>query len=231
MTAFPSPLVISRSRHAMWRALKTFTPAFSNSWSPTAARPAPTRWFSFRSTQESTIRSCWPKPAVAISSRPCSTISSPGGSIRRCPGCSSSMARRRSAKRSETPSVWPPPSSAARSTSGAGSLDHLAFRVDGLGQLRHFHKALRGYGGLPIDTVSHGNAWSVYFRDPEGNRLELFADTPWHVAQPVRFAIDLSLPDDELIQKTKAKIASFTDFQPAKQWFKGLAKRLPGDGV
>ena len=38
------------------------------------------------------------------------------GSIRRCPGCSSSMARRRSAKRSATPSVWPPPSSAARST-------------------------------------------------------------------------------------------------------------------
>ena len=29
-----------------------------------------------------------------------------------CPGCSSSMARRHSAKRSETPSVWPPPSSA-----------------------------------------------------------------------------------------------------------------------
>ena len=45
-----------------------------------------------------------------------STISSPGGSIRRCRGCPSLMARRHSAKRSETPSVWPPPSSAARST-------------------------------------------------------------------------------------------------------------------
>ena len=33
-----------------------------------------------------------------------------------CLGCSSSMARRHSAKRSATPSVWPPPSSAARST-------------------------------------------------------------------------------------------------------------------
>ena len=39
-----------------------------------------------------------------------------GGSIRHCRGCSSSMARRHSAKRSATPSVWPPPSSAARST-------------------------------------------------------------------------------------------------------------------
>ena len=57
----------------------------------------------------------WPRSRgrrTRSSSRPCSTISSPGGSIRRCPGCSSSMARRRSAKRSATPSVWPPPSSA-----------------------------------------------------------------------------------------------------------------------
>ena len=27
---------------------------------------------------------------------------------------------------------------------GAGSLDHLAFRVDGLGQLRHFHRRCPG---------------------------------------------------------------------------------------
>ena len=113
---------------------------------------------------------------------------------------------------------------------GAGSVDHLAFRVKDLGALRRYHKALSSYGGLPTNTVSHGNTWSVYFKDPEGNRLELFADTPWHVAQPVRFAIDLSLPDDELIEATKAKIASFTDFQPAGQWFEGLAKRLPGEG-
>lgn len=113
---------------------------------------------------------------------------------------------------------------------GAGSMDHLAFRVNGLGPLRDYHKALRGYGGLPIDTVSHGTTWSIYFRDPEGNRFELFADTPWHVAQPVRFSIDLSLPDEELIEKTKAKIAALPGFQPAKPWFKALEKRLPGDG-
>ena len=112
---------------------------------------------------------------------------------------------------------------------GAGSVDHLAFRVKDLGALRRYRKALLGYGGLPIDTVSHGTTWSVYFKDPEGTRLELFADTPWHVAQPVRFGIDLSLPDEELIEATKAKIASFTGFQPAKPWFKELSKRLPDE--
>ena len=112
----------------------------------------------------------------------------------------------------------------------AGSLDHLAFRVKDLGALRGYHASLLRYGGLPVDTVSHGTSWSVYFRDPEGNRMELFAATPWHVAQPVRFAIDLSLPDKELIAWTKDRIAAMTDFQPAKPWLAGLAKRLRGSG-
>ena len=32
--------------------------------------------------------------------------------------------------------------------------------------------------------MSHGNTLSIYFNDPEGNGLEVFWDTPWHVAQP-----------------------------------------------
>jgi len=111
----------------------------------------------------------------------------------------------------------------------AGSLDHLAFRVGDLASLRRHHAALRAHGGLAVETVSHGTAWSVYFRDPEGNRLELFVDTPWHVAQPVRFPIDLSMPDDELIPWTERRIAEMTDFQPAARWFGGLRRRLGKD--
>ncbi|MFQ5974429.1 MAG: VOC family protein, partial [Alphaproteobacteria bacterium] len=63
----------------------------------------------------------------------------------------------------------------------AGSLDHLAFRVDGLGALRQKHALLGNDLDRSVETVSHGTTWSIYFRDPEGNRLELFADTPWYV--------------------------------------------------
>ncbi len=108
----------------------------------------------------------------------------------------------------------------------SGSLDHLAFRVADLGALRRYHEALQGYGDLAVETVSHGTSWSVYFRDPEGNRLELFFDTPWHVAQPLRFPIDLSLPDDELIALTKKWISGLLDFQPAAEWFDALEGRL-----
>ena len=34
----------------------------------------------------------------------------------------------------------------------------------------------------------------LYLRDPEGNRVEVFIDTPWHVTQPYREPMDLSLP-------------------------------------
>lgn len=108
----------------------------------------------------------------------------------------------------------------------SGSLDHLAFRVTDLAALRRYHEALQGYGDLAVETVSHGTSWSVYFRDPEGNRLELFVDTPWHVAQPLRFPIDLAMPDDELIAWTKEQISGHADFQPAAKWFDALERRL-----
>lgn len=110
----------------------------------------------------------------------------------------------------------------------AGSLDHLAFRVDALATLRGLHDALKSYGGLTIETVSHGTSWSVYFRDPEGNRIEFFVDTPWHVAQPLRFPIDLTMADDELVEWTESQISSHTGFQPAKRWFDKHRKRLAG---
>ena len=40
--------------------------------------------------------------------------------------------------------------------------------------------------------MDHGNAWSLYFRDPEGNRLEVFCDTQWYVEQPCLEDLDLS---------------------------------------
>jgi catechol 2,3-dioxygenase len=40
-------------------------------------------------------------------------------------------------------------------------------------------------------VATHGNAMSIYFRDPEGNRLEVFMDTPWYCEQPLREPIDL----------------------------------------
>jgi len=99
----------------------------------------------------------------------------------------------------------------------AGTVDHIAFRVASLGDLRHVHAALTAEGDVDLETVSHGTTWSVYFRDPEDNRLEVFTDTPWYVSQPMRFAVDLTLSDEDLHAWTEAKVRTLAGFKPAPE--------------
>lgn len=110
----------------------------------------------------------------------------------------------------------------------AGALDHLAFRAPSLNDLRRIHGQLREQRFAKPEAVSHGTTWSVYFRDPEGNRFEIFCETPWHVAQPVRFPIDLDLPDEALRAATEAQIRDRPGFGMKQPWHDALARRLSG---
>ncbi len=111
---------------------------------------------------------------------------------------------------------------------GVGRLDHLALRAPGLDALRAVYHRLRTTHDAAPEPVSHGTTWSVYFRDPEGNRFEVFCETPWHVDQPVRFAIDLDLPEPELRAATEARIRALPGFGPKRPWHDALARRLSG---
>ena len=97
-------------------------------------------------------------------------------------------------------------------------VDHIAFRVASLAHVRAVHSALASCPDASAEAVSHGTTWSLYFRDPEGNRLEVFADTPWHVSQPCKFPVDLRLVDDELHAYTVARIRDLPGFRPAAEW-------------
>jgi catechol-2,3-dioxygenase len=101
-------------------------------------------------------------------------------------------------------------------------VDHISFRVSSLTDLRRFYQSVSG-GGVGVDTVSHGTTWSIYFRDPEGNRLEVFADTPWYVPQPCKFKVDLSLSDDELYALTEDVVAKMAGVCDANEWRKSHA--------
>ena len=107
--------------------------------------------------------------------------------------------------------------------------DHLAFHVDSLDQLRELSQRLTDAGNTSAIPINHGNAWSVYFTDPEGNGLECFLDTPFHVAQPYGDALDLSMSDAEIEATTRAKIESLPEFQPFPQWRTEMAARLADD--
>ena len=77
-----------------------------------------------------------------------------------------------------------------------------------------------------IAPICHGNALSVYFRDPEGNRMELFIDTPWYVRQPQRIPIDLALADAELWAWAEAEARRQPDFKPVEQWRAEIAEKM-----
>jgi catechol 2,3-dioxygenase len=63
-------------------------------------------------------------------------------------------------------------------------VNQISFKLPGLADLKAAHARLRADGVKEFRIVTHGNAWSIYFADPEGNRVELFVDTPWHTLSP-----------------------------------------------
>jgi catechol 2,3-dioxygenase len=97
----------------------------------------------------------------------------------------------------------------------SNSVNHLAFRVESLAELRSLKARLEADGRAEnVRGVTHGNAWSVYFEDPEGNGAELFLDTPWHVRQPQFVPLDLSKSDEEIAAWTRERFANEPDFGP-----------------
>lgn len=107
----------------------------------------------------------------------------------------------------------------ARTDEGPGALNHLAFRVGGLGELRELIARIIADGrGRPPAPLTHGNTWSAYFGDPEGNGIEIFCDTPWHVAQPQGRPWDISKDDATLIEETRAAFAAEPGFGPGDSY-------------
>ncbi len=75
------------------------------------------------------------------------------------------------------------------------NVQQVSFKVQNLDDVRAFYHRLQDEG-LRIDrTVTHGIACSVYFYDPEDNRVELYYTTPYKIRQPLGQHIDLDTTD------------------------------------
>ena len=100
--------------------------------------------------------------------------------------------------------------------------NHMAFRTESLGEVRRFAEALRKDGrASTLLPLCHGNAWSIYFADPEGNGLEIFCDTPFHVAQPQGKPWDEALSDEELLEWTRSEFGEQPGFGPIDDFYRG----------
>lgn len=105
-------------------------------------------------------------------------------------------------------------------------VDHFAFQTGTLDDLRAIHSNLIEGGVENILQICHGNSWSLYFSDCEGNGLECYVDTPYNVAQPFAGGFQLDQSNEDIMKATVELIGSEPGFQPMAEFQEELAKRL-----
>ncbi len=105
-------------------------------------------------------------------------------------------------------------------------INQISFRVASLAELKRIGTAIKRESLKEVDVITHGTAWSIYFRDPEDNRMEAFVDTPWYIDQPFRAPIDLDQPEEALRRDTETLCRSQPGFKSMEEWQRILARRF-----
>ena len=115
-----------------------------------------------------------------------------------------------------------------RPADARSTINQLSFKVASLSALRDVAARAERLGAK-LRLTSHGNAWSAYFPDPEGNQIEVYMDTPWHVAQPHGEPLDLSMSDEAIYVETEKAVRADPTFTPRevreaeldRRWYSG----------
>lgn len=102
----------------------------------------------------------------------------------------------------------------------------ISFRLESLDVLRSMVERFEGAGITAFSPVNHGNAWAVYTRDPEGNPVELFVDTPWYVAQPFGHRLDLTMSDEQILAVTQELCEQQPEIDTYAAWSARMAKTI-----
>ena len=109
---------------------------------------------------------------------------------------------------------------------GYNVVNQISFKLPTLADLKAKHARVREEGIAEFRIVTHGNAWSVYFADPEGNRVELFVDTPWHTPQPYAEPFDIEAPVEAILTQTEALCRSRPGFVSRAEWRQTQVARM-----
>jgi catechol-2,3-dioxygenase len=101
----------------------------------------------------------------------------------------------------------------------SNTVNHFAFRVQRFDDVSNLNKQLESLDDIKIMPLSHGNTLSIYFNDPEGNGIEVFWDTPWHVAQPQGKPWDTDLNEEEALAWVESNFRDEPSFEPGVDFY------------
>ncbi len=84
-------------------------------------------------------------------------------------------------------------------TEGQLGLNHFAVQAEDLADLRQAYQEFEDKGVRLDHNTDHGMTSSIYFFDPDGNRIEYFCNNQDDAAEGLRLMGDLNRQNKELI--------------------------------
>jgi catechol 2,3-dioxygenase-like lactoylglutathione lyase family enzyme len=105
-------------------------------------------------------------------------------------------------------------------------VNQISFRLESLDTLKAYRKALADEGIAPMRITDHGNAWAFYFKDPEGNPVEMYCDTPFYTPQPCGEPLDLDQSNEEILARTEALCRKRPRFMSREAWMQSIQAKL-----
>jgi catechol 2,3-dioxygenase len=106
------------------------------------------------------------------------------------------------------------------------TLGQISFRLADLESLRQYYALLSELAVDGLEGRNHGNSWSLYMFDPEGNKIEIYVPTPWQVSQPWRAPLDLTKPADAIVEETRVLMQTAPGAQSAESWGRAMEAKL-----
>lgn len=110
--------------------------------------------------------------------------------------------------------------------SPTSSINQISFKVGDLDELRQMYRRVRDHGAESLRPLNHGNSWSVYFADPEGNTIEIYCESPWYISQPHGELFDPEKSNDEILRDTEAACRKDPNFMLIEQWRERMLTQL-----
>ncbi|MBD1593716.1 VOC family protein [Arthrobacter sp. S1_S22] len=102
----------------------------------------------------------------------------------------------------------------------------ISFLVPTLSELRAFWRHVQKTG-IPVQVVkNHGNAWSIYIDDPDGNMIEVYTHSDYYTQQPLGEPLNLEDSEEEILRQTEELVKQDPEARPRTEWMAEQAEKL-----
>lgn len=110
---------------------------------------------------------------------------------------------------------------------GSPGMQQISFVYESLADLKAVAMAFAAEAVPILQQKDHGNSWSIYVSDPEGNRIECYTPTPWYVKQPTWWPLDLLTESVQHIEaRTEGAARLEPSFMTRVAWMAQVAQRI-----